>query len=294
MSPRLHLLPAAELAPWTEGLRALEASIRYPIADGADHFTIDHGDDYPAFFSGLGEAWFLIAEDGGQVVGSVAGVLGHGRLHTTAITTGYLADLKLARAYRGTGLARSMALKVLSILPTRRRFHSWQLGYFAAMRGDRGDVGRSFRGLHPGRLLRPTATLRLWFADPAQLRDLPDGPPTPPGPWLQLATNESAVVSTAGRKDLRIASTGQPWPLQHLCDGPDAWTPTWGAWLRRSAQTLADDQVACFGLDDRLEDHHRWLTSQGVESGAVCTVYTLHAPGRLRGVRYVHLPTSAI
>src|SRR5207248_8774995 len=58
---RIIRVLAAQLGPYAASLRALEEPIRYPIADGADSFRIDHGADYHAFFSRLGEAHFLLA-----------------------------------------------------------------------------------------------------------------------------------------------------------------------------------------------------------------------------------------
>ena len=58
--------------------------------------------------------------------------------------------------------------------------------------------------------------------------------------------------STAGSKDLRLVSSGQPWPLIHLPLGPAAWRPSWGAWLQRCATQLEIEKSMVYraNLDD--------------------------------------------
>lgn len=294
---RWRHVEAADLAPWVPGLRALEGAIRYPIGDGADHFTIDHGADYSAFYRGLGEAHYLIAERAGEVVGVFAGALRIATQGDRRIPAVYLGDLKVAPAHRGTGLARSLALGALGMM-RQRRFRRWRLVYFAAMRGDWGDVTRSLRGLNPGRLLRALGRLEVYFVDPTRLAalDLRGAPPPPTGDGLDLSPDVATdTVRTAGRKDLRLASTGAPWPLVHLVRGPRAWGDTLGHYLRRCGTGIsAPGALACFALDARLTAQIRWLADQGIEPGAACTVYGFAWPGALRPVRWLHLATSEI
>ncbi len=295
MRPEWRHYEAAALGPLVPGLRALEAGIPYPLDD--DAFTIDHGDDYSAFHRGLGDAHYLVATDGPRVVGAIAGVLRTADVAGRRVPSVYLGDLKVAPDHRGTGLARRAALGAVAKM-REPRFRRWRLAYFAAMRGERGDVTRSLQGLHPGRLTRPVATLQLYFVAPAALRalDAASCPPPPADPGADLSPEaDEDRVSTAGRKDLRLVSTGAPWPLVHLPRGPRGWTPTLGAYLRRCGDLpWRDGEIACFGLDARLEPQTAWLASRGVQPGAVCTIHALAWPGILRGIRWMHLATAEI
>lgn len=292
---RLVYSAAADLGPYAAGLCALEAGIAYPVGDGADHFTIDHGPSYHPFFSQMGDAHFLIGIDGDDVVASLAGVLRTAVLGDRRIETAYLADLKLAPTHRGGGLNRRIAMKCLQLLWAKPGLRRWRLAYGAAMRGERGDVTRTLRGLHPGRILRPLARLRLFFEPPDKLRGLGEGPPRPPQDGLDLSgASGSLFESTKGRKDLRLDSTGAHWPLMHLCRPPQQWTDGLGGILAQAAD-LPTDTVACFGLDERLDDHIRWLHAAGVEPGATCTLYALVLPGTLPpALPWVHVATSEI
>jgi GNAT superfamily N-acetyltransferase len=303
----LRIVDAAGLAPFARDLVALEASIEYPIADGADRFTIDHGEAYHPFFSALGDARFLLALDGDRVVGAMVGVFREANDCGRPRSAAYLCDFKVAASHRGTGVARRMATYALAKAATDPSLWRWRIAYAAAMRGERGDVTRSMKGAHAGKLLRPAATLAVYFASARALAslDATTCPKTPAGEGLDLspavrATCEGpGVTSTAGRKDLRLVSTGRPWPLAHLPIGPRAWGDSLAAYLRACGEWICarsgDDATVCFALDEALTEHVRWLAARGVSPGAACTVYTLRlaAPSRERPP-WVHLATSEI
>ena len=298
---RLVKTDAAGLAPYAAGLARLEQGITYPVGDGADHFQIDHGPSYHPFFSSMGDAHFLLALDGDEVVGNVTGVVRTVRRRSRVAHGLYVCDLKVAPHHRGTGLARRMLLAGLASIAKEPRTRRVRLLYGAAMRGAAGDVLRSARGLNPLKLGRSVARLSLYFVRPEQLAVLrPDGAPPPPrlDAGLDLSPDAAeAWVDTAGRKDLRLQSTGAAWPLVHLPLGPVSWGGSLGAHLQRCGRELLTRGVAgqaCFGLDERLEDHVAWLRSAGIFPGASCTVYLLSLIPSFRRVRWVHLATSEI
>ena len=303
---RIVLVDAAGVAPYAEGLRRLEHDIVYPIADGGDHFRIDHGPAYAPFFAELGEAYFAIALEGDEVVGNAVGILRRARLGERSIVTGYGCDYKVAPRLRGSGLGPKMLRFGLGqlVAPANTHFRTWRFAYGAAMRGARGDVLRSGRGLHPLQLVGPYARLLLWFVAPARLAELSEAgcPPPPAAPGLDLSPDAGArsalgIVSTAGKKDLRLVSTGEAWPLQHLVRGPGAWGPSLAAYLRSAGEALLTGGApgeACFALDERLVDHVGWLRARGLEPGAVCTVVAWRAWPRIPRPPWVHLATSEI
>jgi GNAT superfamily N-acetyltransferase len=292
----LNLRPS-QLEPYVDGLRALEHDIEYPIADGADSFRIDHGPLYHPFFSGMGEAQIVVGLDGDRVVATMAGVLREGLLCGRTTPVMYGADMKVAKSHRGRGIPRKMLMFALGKLLREPRGTSWRYAYVAAMRGAKGDVMRTVRGVHPAQLAHPAAELMIYFVAPEKLAALdPSGAPTPPrvdelidlSPWPA-----SPTISTAGRKDLRLRSTGgAPWPLVHLPFAPSR--PSWARTLRECGTALSSEQIACFGLDVRLRDHTEFLARNGITPGAVCTVYALSLTPRTRGARFLHLSTAEI
>ncbi len=300
---RFVLTNSSGIGPYVPELRRLEQSIRYPISDGADHFFIDHGAEYHPFFSNLGDARFLLALRGERVIGSIAGVLRPVSAAGREVRALYLCDLKVAAEERGQGLSRRLIQVGLGHVIRDPDGRKVRFFYGAAMRGAQGDVMRSAQGAHPFKLGSFSARLQLYFASPEALARLEPGqaPPPPRTPGSVLGPSGSVeapgLCSTAGRKDLRLVSSGQPWPLIHLPLGPDAWQPSWGAYLRRCGEEILRQGLpgsACFAIDERLADHIAWLSSQGITPGAVCTVYSWRLSLRPSTVRWVHLPTSEI
>lgn len=301
----LRLVTAAELAPYVADLRALEADITYPLADGAEQFRIDHGAEYTPFFAQLGEAYFVLALARGKAVGAAAGVLRRARRRGQYVNTVYICDLKVAPAYRGRGLARDMFVFALGLL-RQSRFQKWRLAYGAAMRGARGDVMRSARGLHPARLGHALARLHIYFQPPARLATLRTHRAPQLAPHLlneglnlspELTPNLAPedFVSTAGRKELRLVSTGEPWPLWHLPQSPAVASPSWPEYLQRCGAALhARPGLTCFALDERLAELAHFLAAQGITPGATCTVYGLGLHPLAWRAAWVHLSTAEI
>jgi hypothetical protein len=307
LSLRFLFLPASEIGPYVDGLRAIERATEYPIADGADAFTIDHGDDYASFFTMLGhDARFVLALDGDRVVGGVAGVARNVRVRGRMVPALYGADWKVARELRGQRAGRDMMKWAFGLIYRHPELFTWRLGYVAAMRGQRGDVMRATRGVHPARLTGKLGALDVYFVPAAKLASLSlAAPPPPPDPDqgvdLSFVTTGSVdapgLVSTAGRKDLRLRSTGQPWSLVHLPYGPARWRPSWGHYLKTCGEALVSRSpgaIGCFALDQRLVSHIAWLSSLGIDRGAVCSVYALDLTLQARRASWIHLATSEI
>ena len=307
MTVRFLFLPADEIGPYVDGLRAIERATEYPIADGADAFTIDHGAEYTRFFTMLGnDARFVLALEGDRVVGGLAGVLRNVRIRGRMVPALYGGAWTVAPDWRGRNVSRPMMSWALSLLYKQPALLTWRYGYVAAMRGKRGDVMRAARGVHPARLTGKAARLAVYFAPPDKLAAIDaSGAPSPPHPedgtdlsFVPTGTvDEPGLTSTAGRKDLCLRSTGKPWPLVHLPLGPAHWRPTWGHYLQRCGAALATarpDAIACFAVDERLMSHIAWLSAQGIERGASCTVYALDLTLRGRRAPWLHLATSEI
>ncbi|MCP3098904.1 GNAT family N-acetyltransferase [Myxococcus sp. K15C18031901] len=302
---RYAVLRPDTLGPYVERLRRLEQGIEYPIADGADHFFIDHGPVYHPFFSTLGEAYFLLALQGDTLLGSVTGVARKVSRGTRAIDALYICDLKVTPSARGTGLARRLILQGLTYLFRIPALRGTRFLYGAAMRGSRGDVMHSVRGWNPLKLGRPSSRQALFFVPPARLAgvDPARAPEVPRGDVLRLGPAPSRPLegtgwcSTRGSKDFQLRSTGRPWPLVHLAAPPEAWTHGWARYVRDCGRELADrggDVLACFGLDERLGPQLDWLRAEGLVPDATCTLYSLDLTLSSGAPSWVHLPSSEI
>lgn len=299
MSLELRHVRAMELGPYVEQLRALEGGISYPIDDGRDRFVLSHGPAYHPFFSSMGDAHFVLALDGGRVVGCIAAVRKTVHANGVDVSAVYLGDLKVAPSARGRGVPARLLFFALAQWLRSPRALSWRFAFGAAMRGSTGDVMRAARGVTPMKLGRSFATLNVYFAEPRQLASLSvEGAPQPPTGGLDVSPSVKVeVMSTAGSKDFVLQSTGARWPLVHLPAGPSQWGDSHAAYLRRGGQQLVRQALpgpACFALDVRLEAERRFLEDQGVKPGAFATVYAFSTTRRVRGLPWVHFATSEI
>ena len=90
---------------WLERIATFEKSIRYPY--GRDFFSIDHGEDYLAFFNRLGKPHYLVAGQDEKPAAMACGVLRN--LDGTKVW--YLGDLKVDPAYRGRRLPAKLFIQ---------------------------------------------------------------------------------------------------------------------------------------------------------------------------------------
>lgn len=290
---RFELCRPDQLGAHTAALRAIEADITYPI-DG-DRFTIDHGADYGAFLASLGDAYFLLPFEDDRLLGVIGAALRtiH-RPGRAAFKALYIADLKLIPQARGGRISRRLFAHGLRLLFTHPDATGLRFVFGAGMQGTRGDVRRTFRRAHVGRLGSGVGRLALFFVSPAQLAALEgDAPPIDPH-GIDLSGDSSPLIRrNHGTKDFRLVSTGEPWRLAHLPRPPTEL----GTMLRTAAAELAPDELATFALDERLEPQLHWLAANGIHPGGSCNLLGLRHP--LLGLNplrapWLHLSTAEI
>ncbi|WP_239656858.1 GNAT family N-acetyltransferase [Mycobacterium riyadhense] len=97
---KIHMLQGPPLSDLARALDIFEEQFSYPLGPDST-FRISHGDDYTRFFRAMGEAVVFVAENDGQVLGTVAAALrslmtpdGHEK---NAV---YLGDVKISPAAR--------------------------------------------------------------------------------------------------------------------------------------------------------------------------------------------------
>lgn len=106
---KLHVLHDAPEAWLGSALERFERQFIYPLG-AHDSFTISHGARYLPFFQAMGEATVLVAEEAGEVLGTIAFIKRRIEQAGERRTAHYLCDLKVAPAARGSRvLARLFA-----------------------------------------------------------------------------------------------------------------------------------------------------------------------------------------
>lgn len=203
MRAKIEALDAAAVAARHAEFARFERGFTYPL--GADRFHIDHGADYLAFFRGLGEPVTFAATLDRDIVGVLVAVR-----RRVPDPVWYVCDLKVAARCGGLGLAR-------------RLLRTWARAHLAATPrafgvsmnpavGDNRLARLALRCTEVG--VRAGPVLGVYSFDFATWQRL--------APLLTDALGPLRCYDPRGRKDLVLASTGQPMALLHLQHGPNA------------------------------------------------------------------------
>ena len=189
----------------------LEKGTSYPL--GEDRFEIDHGEDYFAFFTRLGQLYYYVVLDGGRVVAVVAAILRRvpPARHKKPKTVWYLCDLKVHPEYRGR------------YLPTAIFAHAFPKLYPLATRGYAISMDPDPERPNPvARLLKRFRLAPMSIATQLGIVSLDAKSMQKVEPVLRERFGCVSYLSLAGKKDIILQSTQAPMPLLHVQFGPCA------------------------------------------------------------------------
>lgn len=192
-------------------IAGLEKGTSYPL--GEDRFEIDHGEDYFAFFTRLGQLHYYVVLDRDRVVAVAAAILRQvpPASREKPETVWYLCDLKVHPEYRGRYLPVSIFVhafpKLYPLSP-----HAYAL----SMDADRERPNRVALMLKRFPLAPMSIATKLGIVslDAKRMQKVE--------PILREHFGCVSYLSLEGKKDIILQSTRAPMPLLHVQFGPCA------------------------------------------------------------------------
>ena len=213
MSPSLRIreLHTEEWKVFQSRIADLEKGTSYPL--GEDRFEIDHGEDYFAFFTRLGQLRYYVVLDGERVVAVAAAILRNvpPASRQKPKTVWYLCDLKVHPEYQGRYIPVSIFVHAFPKLYPR-----CARGYAISMDADSQRPNRVALMLKRFPLAPMSIATKLGIIslDAEQMQKVE--------PVLRKHFGSLSYLSLAGKKDIILQSTRAPMPLLHVQFGPCA------------------------------------------------------------------------
>ena len=192
-------------------IASLETGTSYPL--GEDRFEIDHGEDYFAFFTRLGQLHYYVVLDGDRVVAVAAAILRcvPPASHKKPKMVWYLCDLKVHPEYRGRYLPVSIFVHAFpKLYPLSSQAYAISMDTDSERRNRVALMLKRF----PLAPMSIATKLGIISLDVKRMQKVE--------PILREHFGHISYLSLRGKKDIILQSTGSRMPLLHVQFGPCA------------------------------------------------------------------------
>lgn len=227
------------LNQWKSSLHQFEEHFTYPL--GGDSFSIDHGDNYLAFFQRMGNAHLYAMEKDDQIIAVGAGIIHH------RFKAWYLCDMKVHPDHRGHQIPVKMFRKYF--LPC---YFKSQKGFALNMEdpeGKKNPIAKIMQTL-PWTPLKEGARILFYYEDAEKTLNAMK--------VLKSSRPNISFSSLKGVKDLVLKSSQTPIPLMHM---------EWNEKTAGGEEKPRPDHLHMWCLDEK-SDLNKSLSEIGIKSKA--------------------------
>jgi hypothetical protein len=278
MKYEFKILDKEQIKIYVSQFREIEKYIEYPLEDGENTFTIDHGLDYHTFFSQQGhKSRFIAIKNNDRVIGTLAVVWKTIQIIDKNYTAIYFSDLKLDFKYRKKRIIHKLFWYLLKNWPLKKDFRGWDFAYYCAMLRDGGSVEKSFSILNPARLASGTAMFNIYMVDPEKIRLLnwEEKSVNKVESFINLSSQRNEFVFwNDGKKDIISKATKTVMPLGHL--HPQFFINKYSIAHKNAINEISnkDNALACFAIDNRDKQKIEWLKSNDISTETKCKIFS--------------------
>ena len=299
MSISFKIIESSNIHEYQNQFSKLEESIAYPLDGGADSFTINHGEKYNQFFSDMGKARFILAFDSGQLCGSIAGVWKNININNKNFSGLYVGDLKTNPNYRGSKIPSKMIRHALLKYISKKKYRDWDFLYYVGMNGAKGNVTKTFKGFHLGKLSKPVCNQRIYIINSSQFDRLSNyNFKNKNYMTVDLSPNNlNKIITNKGKKDLTLQSSGEMMKLAHIHFQIDRYlNQNLNQILKKITHEFSNYKL-CFAIDERNSEFINYLKKNNIESNTTCSIYAFNWPiigHNLKQHKFISLSTAEI
>ena len=277
MNYNFEILEPQHIKNYVKDFKSIEEGIFYPLENGEGNFFINHGNNYYPFFTQQGnKTRFVAIKNESNIIGTAVGVWKKIIFNGSQYTGLYIADLKIKPEHRKKGILKKIMWDLIIRWPFIKDYQGWDFCFFCTMLKNNQGVEKSFKGLTPAKLAKPTGLINIYMIEPKKLASLKltDIPKTSFIDSINLSPKRKELVLwNNGKKDIVSSINHTVFNFGHL--HPEIILSENSSNIEKAISIIIkNDGTACFAIDNRQTKLIDWLKSKGISTNTKCKIFS--------------------
>ena len=277
MNYNFEILEPQHIKNYVKDFKSIEEGIFYPLENGEGNFFINHGNNYYPFFTQQGnKTRFVAIKNESKIIGTAVGVWKKIIFNSYQYTGLYIADLKIKPEHRKKGILKKIMWDLIIRWPFIKDYQGWDFCFFCTMLKNSQGVEKSFKGLTPAKLAKPTGLINIYMIEPKKLASLKltDMPKTSFIDSINLSPKRKELVLwNNGKKDIVSSINHTVFNFGHL--HPEIILSENSSNIEKAISIIIKNNgIACFAIDNRQTKLINWLKSKGISTNTKCKIFS--------------------